>query len=160
MKVMYRSTVCYTAMRVFHLEAINYALNNFPLEDDFQKHARFLDFQHPKFSFQSVFWFIDYYSSHFKFTPEQVSERSSIFSCLTFFINYFFKEALTNATVRIGGDDEEDIIYCIDALRWYLYQMKIPGASSSNFHHLLKVAKLVLSVIHSNAVEGSLFLRV
>ena len=31
-------------MRAFHLEAINYSLDNFPLEDDFLKYAKFLDF--------------------------------------------------------------------------------------------------------------------
>ena len=61
----------YTVMRAFHLEVINYALNNFPFEDEFLKHARFLDFQDLKCSFQNVLWFIDYYSSHFDLTPEQ-----------------------------------------------------------------------------------------
>ena len=61
----------YTAMRAFHLEVINYTLNNFLFEDDFLKDARFLDFQDLKRSFQNVLWFIDYYSSHFDLTPEQ-----------------------------------------------------------------------------------------
>ena len=61
----------YTAMRAFHLEVINYTLNNFLFEDDFLKDARFLDFQDLKRSFQNVLWFIDYYSSHFDLAPEQ-----------------------------------------------------------------------------------------
>ena len=61
----------YTAVRAFHLEVINYTLNNFPFEDDFLKDARFLDFQDLKCSFQNVLWFVDYYSSHFDLTPEQ-----------------------------------------------------------------------------------------
>ena len=61
----------YTAMRAFHLEVINYTLNNFLFEDDFLKDARFLDFQDLKRSFQNVLWFIDYYSSRFDLAPEQ-----------------------------------------------------------------------------------------
>ena len=148
-------------MRAFHLEAINYALNNFPLEDDFLKHTRFLDFQDLKCSFQSVLWFIDYYSSHFNFTPEQLSEMEEEYiQLLTISIDDFCKEALMEATIRTGGDDEDNVTYCIDTLWWYLCQMKIPGTSCSKFHHLFKVAKLVLSVIHSNAVEEKLFSHV
>ena len=69
----------------------------------------------------------------------------------------FSKEALRKATIRMGGDDEDNVTYRIDTLWWYLYQMKIPGTSRSKFYHLFKVAKLVLLIIHSNTVEESLF---
>ena len=57
------------------------------------------------------------------------------------------------AIIRIGGDDEDNVTYRTDALWWYLYQIKIPGTLRSKFHYLLNIAKLVLSVIYSNAVE-------
>ena len=44
---------------------------------------------------------------------------------LTISIDNFFKEALTKATIRIVGHDEDDVTYRIDSLWWYLYQMKI-----------------------------------
>ena len=79
---------------------------------------------------------------------------------LTISIDDFSKEALTEAIIRIGGDDEDNVTYCIDTLWWYLYQIKIPETSRSKFHHLFKVEKLLLSVIHSNTVEETLFSRV
>ena len=76
---------------------------------------------------------------------------------LTISINGFSKEALTEATIRTGGDDENNVTYRIDTHWWHLYQMKIRDISRGKFHHLFKVAKLVLSVINSNAVEESFF---
>ena len=99
-------------------------------------------------------WFIDYYSSHFNFLLEQLSEiEEQYIQLLTFSIDGFSKEAFTEGAVRIGGDDEDDVTYRINTLWWYLYQIKIPGTSRSKFHQLFKVAKLVLSVIYSNAIE-------
>ena len=69
---------------------------------------------------------------------------------LTISIDDFSKEALTEATIRIGGDDEDGVTYRIDTLLWYPYYMKIPRTLRSKFHHLFKVAKLVLSFIHGN----------
>lgn len=76
---------------------------------------------------------------------------------LTISINGFSKEALTEATIRTGGDDENNVTYRIDTHWWHLCQMKIRDISRGIFHHLFKVAKLVLSVINSNAVEESFF---
>ena len=38
--------------------------------------------------------------------------------------------------------------------------MKIPGTNKSKFENLFKLAKMVLSAVHSNAEEESLFSRV
>ena len=35
---------------------------------------------------------------------------------LTISIDDFSKEALTEAIIRIGGDDEDNVTYCIDTL--------------------------------------------
>lgn len=144
----------YTARRAFHLEAINFPLNNFSLENDFLKHDWFLDFQDRIWSLESVLRFIEYYSSHFNFTPEQLSEIEEEYIQLVIIsIDDFSKEAFTEAIIRIGGDDEDNVTYRIYAFWWYLYQIKIPGTPRSKFHYLLNTAKLVLSVIYSRAVE-------
>lgn len=84
----------YTARRAFHLEAINFPLNNFSLENDFLKHDWFLDFQDRIWSLESVLRFIEYYSSHFNFTPEQLSEIEEEYIQLVIIsIDDFSKEA-------------------------------------------------------------------
>lgn len=83
----------YTARRAFHLEAINFPLNNFSLENDFLKHDRFLDFQDRKWSLESVLRLIEYYSSHFNFRPEQLSEiEEEYIQLLIISIDDFSKE--------------------------------------------------------------------
>ena len=59
--------------------------------------------------------------------------------------------------VDIDGDSKT---YQISILWYYLYMMKIPGTNKSKFENLFKLAKMVLSAVHSNAEEESLFSRV
>ena len=71
----------------------------------------------------------------------------------------FTESTLSEATIRVDID-EDSITYRIYILWYYLYMMKIPGTNKSKFENLFKLAKAVLSVVHSTAEEGSLFSRV
>ena len=71
----------------------------------------------------------------------------------------FTESALDEATIRVDIDGDSKT-YRIDILWYYLYMMKIPGTNKSKFENLFKLAKVVLSVVHSNAEEESLLSRV
>ena len=71
----------------------------------------------------------------------------------------FTESALDEATIRVDIDGNSKT-YRIDILWYYLYMMKIPGTNKSKFENLFKLAKVVLSVVHSNAEEESLLSRV
>ena len=54
----------------------------------------------------------------------------------------------------------EAVRYRIDILRCYLNEFKVPGTQKPKFGQLFKLAKAVLTIVHSNAEEESLFSRV
>ena len=61
----------------------------------------------------------------------------------------------------IKTDDEgNDIAYRIDVLWYYLYEMKVPGTEKRTFGQLFRLVRVVLTIVHSNAEEESLFSRV
>ena len=71
----------------------------------------------------------------------------------------FTESALSEATITVDIDGDSKT-YRIDVLWYYLYMMKNPGTTKSKFENLFKLAKVVLSVAHSNTKEESLFSRV
>ena len=75
-------------------------------------------------------------------------------------LNVFPPSVLEQATIKVDKEDDSQKVYRIDVLWWYLHELRIPGTSISRFKHLFKLAKLLLTVVHSNAVEESLFSRV
>ena len=54
----------------------------------------------------------------------------------------------------------EAVRYRIDILWYYLNEFKVPGTQEPKFGQLFKLAKAVLTIVHSNAEEESLFSRV
>ena len=54
----------------------------------------------------------------------------------------------------------EAVRYRIDILWYYLNEFKVPGTQKPKCGQLFKLAKAVLTIVHSNAEEGSLFSRV
>ena len=75
-------------------------------------------------------------------------------------LNVFPPSVLEEAAIKVDKEGDSQKVYRIDVLWWYLHELKIPGTSISRFKHLFKLAKLLLTVVHSNAVEKSLFSRV
>lgn len=149
------------AARAFHLEALEYALDNFPIEDEFLCHARFLNFTDQKCSFSSCLWLANHLKSYIQFTPMQFSEMEEEFVQLAGVdLDIFPPSVLEEATIRVDKEDDSKKVYRIDVLWWFLHELKLPGTSISRFKHLFKLAKVVLTVVHSNAVEESLFSRV
>ena len=64
----------HTACLEFHLTAFLYAINNFPLKDEFLKHVRFLNFYDQKCSFESVLFTVEKLKHFLQFSPQQLNE--------------------------------------------------------------------------------------
>ena len=62
----------------------------------------------------------------------------------------FSKAGLSEASIKVN-DDGETVAYRLDVLWYYLYMIKMPGTNRSKFENLLKMAKIVLAIVHSNA---------
>ena len=60
------------------------------------------------------------------------------------------------AAIRID-EDGNSVTYPIDVLWFYLHEMKIIGTQRSKFHNLFHLARAVLSIVHFNSEEESLF---
>ena len=69
------------------------------------------------------------------------------------------ERALRKALIR-HGDEEHAVAYQIDVLQYHLSLQNIPGTTRSKFHHMQKVVRVVVCIIHSNAEEESVFSRV
>ena len=142
------------AAKAFHLQALEYALDHFPMEHEFLSHARVLNFLDQKCSFSSCLWLANHLKSYIQFSPMQFSEMEEEFVQLAVIdLNVF-------PPIKVDKEDNSQKVYRIDVLWWYLHELKTPGTSISRFKHLFKLAKLLLTVVHNNAVEESLFLRV
>ena len=149
------------AAKSFHLQALDYASDHFPMEDEFLYHARVLNFLDQKCSFSCCLWLANHLKSYIQFSPMQFSEMEEEFVQLAVIdLNVFLPSVLEEATIKVDKEDDSHKVYRIDALSWCLHELKIPGTSISRFKHLFKLAKLLLTVVHSNAVEESIFSRV
>ena len=150
----------YNACLEFHRTAFLYALDNFPLDHDFLKHARFLNFVDQKCTFDSALFVSEKLKRYVQFTQQQLAELEQEFLLLqSIAIEDMPQHALVEAVVRIDPKDD-DKIYRFDVLWYHLFKMNIPGTTRSKFRNLFELAKVVLCIIHSNAEEESIFSRV
>ena len=144
----------------FHRTAFVYALDNFPLDDDFLKHAQFLNFLDRKCTFDSVLFVAEKLKKHVQFTPQQFAELEQEFLLLqSTTLEDMPQHALDKAVIWVDPESN-DKVYRIDVLWYHLFKMNIPGTTRSKFRTLFELANVVLCIIHSNAEEESVFSRV
>ena len=137
-----------------------YAVNNFPLENDVLEHSHVLNVLHQQCAFESVLFLAERFKHYVSFSKNEMSEMEQEFMCLqSFTLDNFSEEARNEATIRVN-EDGDSVTFHIDVLWYYLFLMKILGCSKSKFHNLFKLAKIILVIVHSNAEEEGLFLRV
>ena len=150
----------YNACLEFHRTAFLYALDNFPLDDEFLKHARFLNFVDPKCTFDSVLFVAEKLKKYVHFTQQQLSELEQEFLLLqSITIEDMPQHALDEAVVWVDPERNSKM-YRMDVLWYHLFKMNVPGTTRSKFHNLFELVKVVLCIIHSNAEEESVSSRV
>ena len=116
----------------FHRTAFIYAIDNFPVDDKFLKHARFLNFYKQKCSFESVVYVTEKSKNYINFNTDQLNELTQEFLLLqSLNIDNMSPEAKNGAAIRVGSDG--NISYRIDILWYHLYKVTILGQIEANF---------------------------
>lgn len=150
----------YSSVLEFHRTAFIYAIDNFPLQDEFLQHARFLIFYDQKCTFESVLFVAEKLKSYINFSEQDLSQLEEEFLFLqSITLDDMSEEALKEAAIRYD-DEGQAVVYRIDVLWYHLSIQKIQGTNRSKFHNLFKLVQVVLCIIHSNAEEESVFSRV
>ena len=150
----------YKACMEFHKAAFVYAVKNFPLFNLLLKHARVINIFDQKCSFESVMFLVDCFKSYVTFTKEEINELQQEFIYLQSISLEDFCDAMKDeAAIRVD-DEGRNVVYRIDVLWFHLHEMKIAGTNCSKFSNLFKLVRIVLSIVHSNAEEESLFSQV
>ena len=145
---------------MLHKAAFIYAIKYFPTFDEFLKHARMLNILDQRCSFNSVMYLVDALKSYASFTPAPLTDMEEEFTIVqSMDIGDFPKVAVNEASIRIDDDGNPEV-YRLMCLWYHLFNMKMSGLQTSKFRNMFSLAKVILSIVHSNAEEKSLFSRV
>jgi hypothetical protein len=152
----------FTAARLFHAKGAEYALQVLPVDDEVLQHAGVLNFlDKSKYSFTSVVYLADRFRSHLQFTQDDLNNLETefmMYQCMQ--LSDLSINAKSDATIKITVADHDDTVssYRLDVLWHYLFtDNNVAGTSRSKFTNLMKIAKLILTLPHSNADEERVF---
>ena len=150
----------YLSVRQFYTSAVLYIIKCFPLNKNLVKDSQFVDFEVKEQSdLVMVCTFIKGYSKILKFTNTELDDLNK---------EYLDYRALPRDTIpqpvrdsaicyEVGEGNKKKTYYRMDTIWSSLCEMKIPGMDILRFHKLGKVAKVVLTILHSNAREERVF---
>jgi len=146
----------------FYESAVTYAIANLPFEDDLLKHAQFVDMK-PRLdsSFTELAYFIERFPELFPYSNPK--DQELLCTQLTEFQT--MQDALIpayvwdEAKVHEKQDSSDEVIeyHRMDILWSYLENVKDTITGQPCFSLLTNVAKLVLTLPHSNADEEQVF---
>ena len=134
----------------FHKRVFIYAAENFPLNDGQPlEKTQFLNFLYQKFSFEDVCALANKLSYvSFTIKKNQMNEMEQKFLLLeTLRLDDF--EDYVNEDARTDQSGEA-VTYRSDILWYYLNEFKVPGTQKSKFGQLFRLAKVVLTIVHSH----------
>ena len=134
----------------------HYAVKNLPLDDVVLRHSRFANFASRKdASIEDAQYFIDRYSAILKFgAPEFDSLHDEFISYQLLSDDDIPPQVIKEATVTSKlKDGSEEKHLCMDVIWGSLSQSK-SSSEILKFPHFSQVAKLVLTLPHSNAGGG------
>ena len=130
--------------------------------DDVLLNAQFVDFQKRTASdFTQVAYFVECFPTLLLFSDTKSQER--LFEQFTSYQTMWDSEVPlyvwndAKITQEVGSDEENCVYYGMDVLWAYLSTVKDDTTDQPTFSLLSKVAKLVLTLPHSNADEERVF---
>jgi len=144
----------------FYASAVTYVLKWFPLDDAVVKDSEFVDFnKKEECDFSMVCTFIERYPKLLN-----VKDRELDKVCVEF-LDYqamsrdeIPKDIWDDAVCYEDSTGSTKVTYHrMDRIWSHISQMKLPGLDSARFAHLSPIAKLVLTIPHSNAAEERVF---
>ena len=108
--------VFYKSVLEFHHIAFIYGINNFPLEDEFLQHTRFVNFYDQKCTFQSVLSIVEKLKSYINFSDQALYQLEAEFLLLqSITLDDMSEEALREPVIHQGNEDHA-VVYRIDVL--------------------------------------------
>ena len=119
-----------------HGRAFIYAINNFQLKDDFLQHIRFVIFCDQKWTFQSVLFLVEKLNLYINFCDQDFCLLEVEFGPLQPITLDDISEEAVKEAVICHDHEENEVIYRIDVLWYYLSLQKITGTSRLKFHQL------------------------
>lgn len=153
-----------SAARAFHIEGAMYAIKVLPFDDLILKHAGVVDIvQKSKFSLDSIDFIVERFAPFLNIPDRDLPLLETEFALYqTLKIEDLSKTALDEATTRVCVvDDNETVAYRSDVLWHYIeHEFMVSGSQRSKFHYLSRIARLLLTLPHSNADEERVFSRV
>ena len=150
-----------TGVRAFYENATSYALSHLPFEDALLKNAQFVDIMRRTDSyFEQVQYFVECFSDFLPYSA--VTDQELLFGEFTDFQtmqdteipSYIWADAKVREKDE-GGDVVE--YHRMDVLWSYLGTVKDIVTGQLRFSRLAKIAKLVLTIPHSNVDEERVF---
>ena len=141
----------YAAIRTFFIRATDYLFKWCPLQDKLLIHSTWIDFERRlERNFSSVEYFISLYPKVFSdINMEKLHEQFIFYQLLV-------TEDIVQA-VREKYALTDDDTHRIDDLWSYLATLKTPGTNDKELDLLVKVARCIMTIPHSNACEERIF---
>jgi hypothetical protein len=144
----------YAGVRSFYEAAIKYILEKFPFSDDLLKHSRFLNFDKRS---SCLFSDIEYFADRYKNVPT-IEATDDLYDE---FVSYKLlqKEDIPSIVWEsaLVKQDDENSHTRIDMIWGHISDMKTGDNCNLQFPSLSAIARLVLTLPHSNAGEERVF---
>ena len=153
----------FRGVRQFYEAAVEYIIAKFPLTDELLLHARFVDFENRESAeFKNVEYFMTRYIEVLAFDLKQVDKVYDEFVAYQMLEKSDIPESVWElANERSKDEDDEDdeghVHVRMDVIWAYLSRMRTDDNCHLKLPLLSKVAKLVLTLPHSNAGEERVF---
>ena len=142
------------------MSAVAYVLNWFPLNETLIRDREFLDFNKKEgCSFSNITTFVKHYPKLLPFSHKEMDRLGVEFLKYQSLLRQDVPpEVWENDTVReVCEGNEKTINHRIDMIWGHLSVVILPGLETSRFLRLSKVAKVALTIPHSNVAEERVF---
>ena len=156
------SLTFFKGIRSFYHCATEYALSHHPFDDDVLLNAQFVNIQRRVTAdFTQVAYFVERFPILLPFcdtkSQEQLFEQFTSYQTMhdSAIPLHIWSDA--KVTEKVSSDGEDHVYYRMDTLWAYLSTVKDGVSGLPTFSLLSKVAKLVLTLPHSNADEERVF---
>ena len=149
-------------MRQFYVAAVEYVKAKLPFRDAVLVHAKFVNFEKKKGNsqFNDVEYFMEHYSNVLALSPTENDIVFDEFVAYKLLEHKDIPQCVWDAATEQVQDDELQevkVFVRMDVIWAYIGTMKNDDGCSLKFQHLPKIAKLVLTLPHSNASEERVF---
>jgi len=151
----------YSSVIAFYEAAVAYVFKWFPLHETLVKDSQFVDFsKKEECDFSMVCAFIERYPKLLSFTDKELDKVCEEFlDYQAMSRDEIPQHVWDEAVCHEDGEGSTKVTYHrMDRIWGHIADMKLPGIDSARFARLAEVAKLVLTIPHSNVGEERVFL--